>query len=160
MQTVRLVHTATNDDADWQDASKRRQTDEHWAVDRATGGQSGFAGYQTNAQPGPHATEWIPRDAGRLRHLPRPPERPGPEYGLVVRDGRGRQGRRRRRRDLQQLLVGLYGRRQLRADAQAAQDQRQAAGRVGAAVDKWNQQAAGPVEQRNAPQQEALPQTR
>jgi hypothetical protein len=30
----------------------------------------------------------------------------------------------------------------------------------GAAVDKWNQQAAGPVEQRNAPNQEALPAVR
>ena len=60
VQTVRLVHTGTNDDADWQKESKGRQTADHTAVDRSTGGQSGYAGYTSDAQPGPNATEWNP----------------------------------------------------------------------------------------------------
>jgi hypothetical protein len=157
VQTVRLVHTGTNDTADWQDAGQARQTDDKWAVDRATGGVSGFAGYQTNAQPGPHTTQWSPDnpDSFATYH-----DRPSAQIASTDWS-------------FETAVVAKAG-----ADAGAIYascswgftvDERcvltpkphriedKPSGAFGAAVDKWNQQAAGPEAQRNAPAQEALP---
>ena len=160
VQTVKLVHTGTNDDADWQDASKRRQTDDHWAVDRADGGQSGFAGYQTNAQAGPHVTEWSPSaPEGFATYHDRPSAQvPSTDWSFetaVVGKGGADEGV-----VYSSCAWGFTVDANCVLTPKAHKVSDKPSGSFGAAVDKWNQQAAGPAEQRNAPQQEALPQMR
>jgi hypothetical protein len=160
IQTVKLVHTGTNDDADWQDASKRRQTDDHVAVDRATGGQSGFAGYQSNAQAGPHVTEWSPAapDGFATYH-----DRPSAQIAstdwsfetAAVGKGGADEGV-----IYSSCAWGFTVDENCILTPKASKISDKPSGSFGAAVDKWNQQAAGPVDQRNAPNQEKLPSVR
>jgi hypothetical protein len=157
VQTVRLVHTATNDTADWQDSSKGRQTDDKWAVDRADGGVSGFAGYQTNAQPGPYTTQWSPDnpDSFATYHDRPSAQVAGTDWSFetaVVAKGGADAGA-----VYASCSWGFVVDENcvLTPKPHKIEDKPSAA--FGAAVDKWNQQAAGPVEQRNAPGQEALP---
>jgi len=160
IQTVRLVHTGTNDDADWQKESKARQTDDHWAVDRSTGGQSGFAGYTSNAQPGLHASEWNPGSAsGFATYHDRPSASvPSTDWSFetaVVGKGGEDEG----------VIYSScsWG---FAVDANFVLTPKpptvsdKPSGPFGAAVEKWNQQAAGPARQRNHPDQEKLPNVR
>jgi hypothetical protein len=160
VQTVRLVHTGTNDDADWQEESKRRQTPDHWAVDRATGGQSGFGGFTSNEQPGQHATEWTPAfPEGFAVYEDRPSAqvpstdwsfetavvaKAGPDEGVIYSS----------------CSWGFTVDENNVLTPKKHKITDKPSGAFGAAVDKWNQQAAGPVEHRNAPNQQALPSVR
>ncbi|MDA0161458.1 hypothetical protein OM076_14365 [Solirubrobacter ginsenosidimutans] len=160
VQTVRLVHTGTNDDADWQKESKARQTDDHTAVDRSTGGQSGYAGYQTDAQPGPNATEWNPSAPdGFATYTDRPSASvPSTDWSFetaVVGKGGADEGV-----IYSSCAWGFMVDENFVLTPKAPKISDKPSGTFGAAVDKWNQQAAGPVDQRNAPNQEKLPQVR
>jgi hypothetical protein len=160
VQTVRLVHTGTNDTAEWEDPAKARQTDDKWTVDRAAGGASGFAGYQTDAQPGPYTTQWSPDhpDSFATYHDRPSAQIPSTDWSFetaVVAKGGADTG-------------VIYASCSwgfsvdencvLTPKAHKTEDKPSAA--FGAAVAKWNQQAAGPVAERNAPGQEALPAVR
>jgi hypothetical protein len=160
VQTVRLVHTGTNDDADWQKESKARQTDDHTAVDRSTGGQSGFAGYTTDAQPGPNATEWNPAfPSGFATYTDRPSAAvPSTDWSFetaVVGKGGADEGVL-----YSSCAWGFMVDENFVLTPKAPKISDKPSGSFGAAVDKWNQQAAGPVDQRNAPNQEKLPSVR
>jgi hypothetical protein len=160
VQTVRLVHTGTNNTAEWEDPAKARQTDDKWTVDRAAGGASGFAGYQTNAQPGPYTTQWSPDhpDSFATYHDRPSAQIPSTDWSFetaVVAKGGADAG----------VIYASCSwgfnvdeNSVLTPKAHKVEDKPSTA--FGAAVDKWNQQAAGPVEQRNAPGQETLPAVR
>jgi hypothetical protein len=160
VQTVRLVHTGTNDDADWQKESKARQTDDHTAVDRSTGGQSGYAGYTSDAQPGPNATEWNPESpTGFASYTDRPSASvPSTDWSFetaVVGKGGADEGV-----IYSSCSWGFLVDENFVLTPKAPKISDKPSGSFGAAVDKWNQQAAGPAEQRNAPNQQALPHVR
>jgi hypothetical protein len=160
VQTVRLVHTGTSDTAEWEAPAKARQTDDKWTVDRAAGGASGFAGYQTDAQPGPNATQWTPDqpEAFATYH-----DRPSAQIAstdwsfetAVVAKGGADTGV-----IYSSCSWGFTVDENcvLTPKAHKIDDKPSAA--FGAAVAKWNEQAAGPVDQRNAPGQTALPAVR
>jgi hypothetical protein len=160
IQTVRLVHTGTNDDADWQKESKARQTDDHTAVDRSTGGQSGYAGYTSDAQPGPNATEWNPSAPdGFATYTDRPSASvPSTDWSFetaVVGKGGADEGV-----VYSSCSWGFMVDENYVLTPKAPKISDKPSGTFGAAVDKWNQQAAGPAEQRNAPDQQKLPAVR
>jgi hypothetical protein len=160
VQTVRLVRTGTDEDADWQEASKRRQTDDHWAVDRATGGQSGFAGYQTNQQPGPHVTEWAKEAPGGFAtYHDRPSAQlPSTDWSFetaVVGKGGADDGV-----IYSSCAWGFVVDANCVLTPKATKISDKPSRSFGAAAEKWNEQQAGPQEQRNAPGQERLPSLR
>jgi hypothetical protein len=160
VQTVRLVHTGTNDDADWQKESKARQTDDHTAVDRSTGGQSGYAGYTSDAQPGPNATEWSPDSpSGFATYTDRPSASvASTDWSFetaVVGKGGADEGV-----IYSSCAWGFVVDENYVLTPKAPKIGDKPSGTFGAAVDKWNQQAAGPVGQRNAPDQQKLPSVR
>jgi hypothetical protein len=160
VQTVRLVHTASQETADWQDESKSRQTEDKWAVDRATGGVSGYAGYQTDTQPGPHTAQWSPDNPDSFATYSDRPSaqipstdwsfetavvaKGGPDTGVIYSSCSWGF-------TVDENCV-------LTPKAHKISDKPSAA--FGAAVEKWNQQAAGPDESKNAPGQQSLPQVR
>ena len=160
VQTVRLVHTGTDQSADWQESAKARQTEDKWAVDRAHGGVSGFAGYQSNAQPGPYTTQWSPDNPDSFAtYHDRPSAQVANTDWSFETAVLGKGG----------LDAGVIYAScswgftvdencQLTPKPHKIEDKPSPA--FGAAVDKWNQQVAGPAEQRNAPGQEALPAVR
>jgi hypothetical protein len=160
VQTVRLVHTGTDDDADWQKESKSRQTGDHTAVDRATGGQSGYAGYTSDAAPGPNATEWNPDSpSGFATYTDRPSAAvPSTDWSFetaAVGKGGADEGVM-----YSSCAWGFTVDENLVLTPKAPKVSDKPSGAFGAAVDKWNQQAAGPVGDRNAPNQEKLPSVR
>jgi hypothetical protein len=160
VQTVRLVHTGTSDTAEWEDPAKARQTDDKWTVDRAAGGASGYAGYQTDAQPGPFTTQWSPDhpDAFATYHDRPSAQIPSTDWSfetaVVAKAGA----------DTGVIYAscswGFTVDENSVLTPKPSKIEDKPSGAFGAAVAKWNQQAAGPVEQRNAPGQQALPAVR
>ena len=157
VQTVRLVHTASQETADWQDESKARQTDDKWAVDRGTGGASGYAGYQTDAVPGPHTAQWSPDspDSFATYHDRPSAQIPSTDWSFetaVVAKAGADTGV-----IYSSVSWGFTVDENCMLTPKAHKVSDKPSGAFGAAVDKWNQQAAGPEEQRNAPNQQSLP---
>jgi hypothetical protein len=157
VQTVRLVHTGTNDTAEWEAPAKARQTDDKWTVDRGQGGASGFAGYTTGAQPGQYVTQWQPDQPESFATYHDRPSAQVPstdwsfETAVVAKAGP----------DTGVIYASCsWGftvdeNCMLTPKPHKIEDKPSAA--FGAAVWKWNEQALGPADQRNAPGQEMLP---
>jgi hypothetical protein len=157
VQTVRLVHTGTDDTAEWEDPAKARQTPDKWTVDRAAGGASGYAGYQTDAQPGPNTTQWTPDHPESFATYHDRPSAQIPstdwsfETAVVAKAGA----------DAGVIYAscswGFTVDENCVLTPKAAKIEDKPSAAFGAAAWKWNEQAMGPAEQRNAPGQQMLP---
>ena len=157
IQTVRLVDTKTGADRDWDATNKKRQTASHTSVDRLSGREQGWYGYKDDDSASGTVTPWKKADPTKPAWMS---DTPGAriadatwafETAVVCRSGT----------DAGTVYAtvtwGFTVDSDLKVTALPTKVFNKPTKEFGSAVQKWNDQAAGPEADRNAPGQKSPP---
>lgn len=157
IQTVRLVETASGDNKDWDETNKKRQTPKHTSVDRLAGREQGWYGMTDAGGGGGTLTPWkkaapaTPASMGDTPSADIPNTTWEFETMAVCRSGT----------DVGKVYaVVTWGFRvdaALKLTESGIRITNKQTEEATTTVGKWNDQAAGPEADRNAPGQKTLP---